>query len=335
MKTIAVAAVTAALVAGTASAQEAVALRIGHFLPPQSLTHANLFVPLAENLTRESGGRLKATVYPGGSLGRSPAQQLQLVMDGVIDVSFIVQSYTPGEFPDNSLMELPLQLETTREASLVHQRLYERGLLRGYDKVHVIGLGTTSAYTLHLNFPYKVLDDLKGRKLRAATGVQSEIIAALGGTPVGGIAVTQTAESLSRGLIEGTLLGWESMNTFRVLPVTTHHLQYPLGFTPLMVAMNRARYDGLSPDLKKLVAKYSGEWIGERMAKNYDTMGGRALEDAQKSDKNAVVELTPAERTRWAAALRPIVESWKAKHPNGSALLAALDEEVKKIRATR
>lgn len=335
MRTIAVTAVLAALLSSAAAAQDVVALRIGHFLPPQSLTHSKLFVPLAENLNKESGGRLKATVYPGGSLGRSPAQQLQLVMDGVIDVSFIVQSYTPGEFPDNSLMELPLLMETTGEACLVHQRLYERGLLRGYDKVKVIGLGTTSAYTLHLNFPYKVLDDLKGRKLRAATGVQSEIITALGGTPVGGIAVTQTAESLSRGLIDGTLLGWESMKTFRVISVTTHHIQFPLGFTPLMVAMNRARYESLPADLKRLIDKYSGEWVAARMADNYDTMGGIALDAARKSGKNVIVTLTPAEQKRWEAALRPIVDTWRAKHPNGPALLAALEEEVKKIRATR
>lgn len=323
----------AAALAAPAAAQEPVAIRIGHFLPPQSLTHGNLFVPLAENLTKESGGRLKATVYPGGSLGRNPAQQLQLLLDGVIDVSFIVQSYTPGEFPDNSVMELPLVLETTREASFAHQRLFERGLLRGYDKVKVIGLGTTSAYTLHLNFDYGRLEDLKGRKLRAATGVQSQIVGALGATPVGGIAVTQTAESLSRGLIDGTLLGWESMNTFRVIPVTSHHVQFPLGFTPLMVAMNRKRYESLPPDLRALVDRHSGVWVGERMAQNYDTMGARALEEASKTGRNRVIEVSAQERRRWEALLEPIVEDWRRTHPNGPALLAALKEEVKTLRA--
>jgi TRAP-type C4-dicarboxylate transport system substrate-binding protein len=318
--------------AGHAHAQEPVALRVGHFLPPQTMTHANLFVPLAENLTKESGGKLKATVYPGGSLGRNPAQQLQLVLDGVIDVSFIVQSYTPGEFPDNSLMELPLLMETTREASLVHQRLFQRGLLRGYDKVKVIGLGTTSAYTLHLKFDFAKLEDLKGRKLRAATGIQSQIVGALGATPVGNVVVTQTAESLSRGLIDGTLLGWESMNTFRVIPVTTHHVQFPLGFTPLMVAMNRAKYDALAPELKQLVDKYSGAWVAERMSKNYDVMGGKALEAAQQTGKNKVIELAPAERKRWEAALQPIVDAWRASHPGGPALLAALQEEIGAVR---
>jgi len=223
-------------------------------------------------------------------------------------------------------------METTREASLVHQRLFERGLLRGYDKVKVVGLGTTSAYTLHLNFGFSRLEDLKGRKIRAATGIQSQIVGALGGTPVGGIVVTQTAESLSRGLIDGTLLGWESMNTFRVIPVTTHHVQFPLGFTPLMVAMNRTKYESLAPELKRVVDRYSGAWVSERMSSNYDTMGGRALADAQKSGKNTVIELAAPERKRWSAALAPIVEEWKKAHPNGPALLTALEEEVKGLR---
>ena len=318
--------------ASAGSAQEPVTLRIAHFLPPQSMTHANLFVPLAENLNKESGGRIRATVYPGGSLGRNPAQQLQLVMDGVVDVAFIVQSYTPGEFPDNSLIELPLLMETTREASLVHQRLYQRGLLRGYDRVKVLGLGTTSAYTLHLKFPYTRIEDLAGRKIRAATGIQSDIVAALGATPVGGIAVTQTAEALSRGLIDGTLLGWESMGTFRVTPVTTHHVEVPLGFTPLMIAMNRAKYDALPADLKKLVDRYSGDWIAERMASNYDTMGGRAMKDARASGRNEVIEPTAEQRKRFDAALRPIVDRWVASHDNGAKLLEALREELRRVR---
>jgi TRAP-type C4-dicarboxylate transport system substrate-binding protein len=332
MKTIVAIIALFTALAGNALAQVPVTMRVGHFLPPKSLTHSKLFLPLAENLNKDSGGRIKATVYPGGSLGRSPAQQLQLVMDGVVDIGFIVQSYTPGEFPDNSLLELPLLMRTTRDASLVHQRLYERGLLRGYDKVKVIGLATTSAYGLHLNFPYNTLDDLKGRKVRAATGIQSQIVSALGATPVGGIAVTQTAESLSRRLIDGTLLGWESMHTFRVLSVTTDHVEFPLGFTPVMVAMNRAKYDALSPELKRVVDKYCGTWVAERIASNYDAMGNAALAEAHKTAGNRVIELSDAEDKRWEAALTPIVEGWRNSHPNGSALLAALREELKAVR---
>jgi len=333
IRTLMTAGLLSATLAGAALAQDTINIRIGHFLPPQSLTHSNLFVPLAENITKDSDGRLNAKVFPGGTLGRNPAAQLQLVMDGVVDVAFIVQSYTPGQFPDNSLLELPLLMDSTREASLVHQRLFERGLLRGYDGVKVLGLATTSAYGLHLSYPYASIDDLKGKKIRAATGIQTNIISALGATPVGNIRVTQAAESLSRGLIDGTLLGWESMTTFRVLPVTTHHVQVALGFTPLMVAMNKAKYDSLPDDLKAIVDKYSGDWIAERMSANYDKIGARSLDAAQKSDKNTVIDVADEQSQRYQTALQPIIDDWMASHPNASALMAALKEEAGKIRA--
>ena len=330
---------TQTLVAGAAlawavaaSAQESVSIRIGHFLPPVSLTHKNMFVPMAEALNKESGGRIKAKVYPGGSLGRNPAQQLQLVKDGVIDVSFIVQSYTPGEFPDNAVMELPLLMEDTLEASLVHQRMFERGLLRGYDSVKVLGLGTTSAYGLHLRFPFTGLDSLAGKKIRAATGLQSEVVSALGATPVGGIRVTQTSEALSRGVIDGTLLGWESMSTFKVLPVTTDHVQVALGFTPLMVAMNKEKYESMPNDLKAILDRFSGKWIATRMAENYEKTGSVAFTKATKSDKNSVIEPDAALQEQLRARLQPVIDKWAGDHPNADALLKALKEEAEKLR---
>lgn len=335
LKQLVLAAVATGLMTGPALADKVYRLKFGHFLPVQSLTHSNLFVPMAEKIKEETDGQVVIQIFPGGSLGRNPRAQLQLLMDGVTDISFIVQSYTPGEFPDNSLMELPLVMESTREASLVHQRLYERGLLRGYDKVHVLGLGTTSAYNTHMNFDYASLDDLKGKKIRVATGIQSEIIEALGGTPVGGIPVTQTAESLSRGVIDGTLLGWESMNTFRVTPTVTHHVNVPQGFTPLMVGMNKKKYDSLPANLQAVIDKYSGDWIAERMAKNYNIVGDQARDTAAASGRNTTVELTAAERQRWEERLTPIIDDWKTKHPNGPALFAAMEEELAKVRASQ
>jgi len=59
----------------------------------------------------------------------------------------------------------------------------------------------------------------------------------------------------------------------------------------------------------------------------------KALEEAQKSGKNQVIELAPAERKRWESALQPIVDGWRSAHPGGAALLAALQEELKTVRS--
>ena len=48
----------------SARAQSAVTLKLHHYLPPSSNLHAKLYVPWAEQLSAESGGRLKVDIFP-------------------------------------------------------------------------------------------------------------------------------------------------------------------------------------------------------------------------------------------------------------------------------
>ena len=81
------AAVATGLMTGPALADKVYRLKFGHFLPVQSLTHSNLFVPMAEKIKEETDGQVVIQIFPGGSLGRNPRAQLQLLMDGVTDIS--------------------------------------------------------------------------------------------------------------------------------------------------------------------------------------------------------------------------------------------------------
>jgi hypothetical protein len=64
-------------------------------------------------------------------------QQFKLVRDRVADIAYVVMGYTPGEFPDSTIFEMPFLVENSLEGSLAHWRMVERGLLRGYDKAKV------------------------------------------------------------------------------------------------------------------------------------------------------------------------------------------------------
>jgi len=233
-------------------------------------------------------------------------------------------------FPDNEITELPNLIHDATEGSTAFWRLYDKGMLRGYEDLEVFALVTTSPYLMHGTFEMDSVDDLEGHKIRAAGKLEQACLTALGAVPVG-MPISKIPESLSRGVIDGTLLGWESMGTFRVTPVTTHHVEIPLGFTPLMVAMNRAKYDALPDDLKAVVDSYSGEWIAERMSANYEIQGEKARQEAIDSGKNNVITLSDAERAQYRAALQPIIDKWVASHPNGAALMQALDEEKARI----
>ena len=70
--------ITGAALAGltaTASLAETT-LRFTSFEPPVAFLTKNVFTPWAERVSAESNGTLNVQMFPRGTLGRSPAQQL-------------------------------------------------------------------------------------------------------------------------------------------------------------------------------------------------------------------------------------------------------------------
>src|SRR5690606_13649555 len=76
-----------------------VTLKLHHFLPAVSAAHKEMLVPWAERVEKDSGGRIEVEVYPSMSLGGTPPQLIRQLRDGVVDIIWTVQGYTPGLFP--------------------------------------------------------------------------------------------------------------------------------------------------------------------------------------------------------------------------------------------
>jgi TRAP-type C4-dicarboxylate transport system substrate-binding protein len=317
---------------GAVLAQEPVKLRIGYYHPPATMIHQHVFVPLAEGLNKESGGRIEASLHPGGELGADPTQQLQLLQDGKVDITYLAPSYTPNDFPDHEVMDLAIDVGSTRAANLLHQRLYERGLLRGYEKVHVIGAVSGTAGQLHAKFPITSLDSLQGRTIRAERGIEQEFVKALGGKPVAGGNITETADALRGGTVDGTVLPWGPARVFKVFDVTSHHVDLSLSRSGSVVAMNKAKYESLPSDLKQLVDRFSGNWFVLRFAESQEIADQRAVTVVRGLQGHEIVELSADQRAQILEKVEPVVKRWAQEHPNGEAIVAAIREESRKLR---
>jgi TRAP-type C4-dicarboxylate transport system substrate-binding protein len=71
--------------------------------------------------------------------------------------------------------------------------------------------------------------------------------------------------------------------------------------------MNRGRYDKLAPDLKKIIDDTTGLELSLKGAATYDKKGNEAIADAKRR-KSEVFSLAEAERKRWVAAFKPMIE---------------------------
>ena len=130
----------------TAQATAAEELAFATFVPAASPTIQKIYQPWIEWFNaRTAEDDLSIKMYAGGTLGRSPLAQADLVANGVADITLTVPSYTPGVYPDYDVFELPGFARSTAEGSTAVKELYEEGKLRGYEDFHVVAVAELGA----------------------------------------------------------------------------------------------------------------------------------------------------------------------------------------------
>ena len=316
------------LIAASAQA-EAVKLKFSSFEPPQSFGPAKVYTPWIKSVDEASGGTLHIDLYAGGALGK-PTAQLQIVEQGVADMSLLVPSFTPGRFEYNEIGELPFLWDDPVVAGVAVQHLIDKGLLK-YPGIKVLAATMTAAYQLHTVKPVKKLEDVKGMKIRAAGPIFRNVAEAMGAVPVG-IPTPSVAENISRGVLDGTMNDWTLMEAFRILDVTHNHFDFPLGGVIALLAMNQKVYDGLPAKAKAAIDKYSGDYFSKLWGNVVNAETKRIVAKVKADGKDTIVEPDAAQRKHWEATLRPVIDQWAAKSPGNKERLEAFEAELAAVK---
>jgi TRAP-type C4-dicarboxylate transport system substrate-binding protein len=313
-----------------ASAQQVV-LKVHHFLPGTSNVHLNLITPWCERIAKDSGDRLKCQIYPAMQLGGTPAQLFDQARDGVADIVWTIPTYSAGRFVKSEVFELPYFTRSAKGSSAAYWHFVQKHALDEYKGVKPLWLHTNDGSSFHLSSPkgVRTLEDLKGMKIRAATRLNSRMLAALGATPVQ-MPLPSVPESMAKGVIDGAMVPWEGVPAAKLQEIAKSHLDAPAGqpkFANSIFAfvMNQAKYDSLPADLKKVIDANSGaavsSWAGE---KGFD--GVVAANHKLASERgNAILVLADGEYQRWIKAAADVDEQWvkevDAKGANGKSLI--------------
>ena len=324
--------VIAGLVAGFgcagANAQQAVKLRVATISPPGSFFSDKVLIPFLERVKADSAGTFDYQVYPSGTLGRNPSEQIKIVADGIADISFSIPAYTPGQLDDYSVSELPGLARTSTEASLGIWNAYKAGLLGDIPGVKPLGVFATAPNALHFAKPIASLADLNGQKIRAAGRVQTELLEALGATPVGNLRAPEVAEALSRGVINGTLMDWLAIKDYRVERIAKAHIDTPVGMVALMLPINAKVYDALPAAAKAALDKHSGEALVRAAGLAFDREN-TALRETLRAEKGRQI-VTPDDAA--FSGLKPrfaqIVAAWREANPRRPAIMAAFEAGI-------
>lgn len=320
----------AALLCPVACLPQAVELKFASFPPPPGALNQDVLGPWVRDVNEALKGTVNVRLFAGGTLGRDPVQQFKLMRDRVADIAYVVMGYTPGDFPDSTIFELPFVIENSLEGSLAHWRMVERGLLRGYDKAKFLGAFSIPPQSLHTSFKLARIEDLKGQKIRSAGPYQSAAIELLGGTAVSGIPVSGAAEALSRGVVQGVLSDWNGMIAFRIADAAKYHFEVPIGTAAAGIFMNAEAYNALPAQAKAVIDKHSGAALSRLHGIEFDKRYRENLEKTKPQQEHSFVFPSAAEREAIKRRLQPISDRWIQENPEGrkrfEALVSILDE---------
>jgi len=327
LSTIVSAAVIAAWSSGAAAQQ--ITLKLHHFLGPKSPAQVKMLEPWAARIEKASGGKVKIDIYPSMSLGGKPPQLINQVRDGVVDLIWTVDGYTPGLFPRTEVFELPFVYTNNPAATNLAMRdMFDQYLKPEYGGVHVMFLHVHAGQGIHMvDKLVRKPDDLKGMKMRIPTRTGAWIIEALGAAPVA-MPVPDLPQALSKKVVDGAFIPWEIIPALKLQDLIKYEIEGPnktrFGNTTFQVSMNEARWNSLPSDVKKAFSDNSGAaWVkevGQVWAANDDA--GIAI--AVKAG-NQHIQLTEAEIKPFEQKLEPVVQRWidevKAKGIDGAALV--------------
>ena len=312
LKTGAAAALGAPALSGIA--QQAVTLKFHTFMSPTSNVWLGMHKPWMEKVEKESNGRIKFEGYPAMQLGGTPVQLYDQAKDGVVDVVWTLPGNTAGRFPRIEVFELPFIMTNAEATSKAFWEYVQTVAVDEFKDTKVIALQVHGPGVIHtVDKPVRSIADMRGLKLRGPTRQVTKLLAVLGATPVG-MPLPGIPDALSKGTINGCVIPWEVVPSVKVNELTKFHAEFdPAGgslyTTTFVMAMNKAKYESLAPDLKKVIDNNSGMATSAMLGKiqqGNDVPGRKSASDRG----NTIYTVSPAEAQDFRRKARTVEVEW-------------------------
>jgi TRAP-type transport system periplasmic protein len=297
-------------------AQQSVTLKFHTFMAPMSNVWLSMHKPWMDKVEKESAGRIKFEAYPAMQLGGTPPQLYDQARDGVVDIIWTLPGNTAGRFPRVEVFELPFMMNNAEATSKAYWEYFQTQCPDEFKETQVLALHVHGPGMFHtVNKQVKAPADLRGMKVRGPTRQVTKLLGSLGATPVG-MPLPQIPDALSKGTVEGAVIPWEVVPSVKVNELTKFHTEFPaaspaLYTTTFVMAMNKAKYEGLAPDLKRVIDANSGmatsAWLGKTQQSN-DPNGRKSASDRN----NTIYTLSTAEAQEFIKLSAAIDDEWVA-----------------------
>ncbi|MEO7402262.1 MAG: TRAP transporter substrate-binding protein [Burkholderiales bacterium] len=206
-----------------------------------------------KTLSEKSKGAITAEIKGFNEMGLKGPEVLRLMSTGALEIGATVLAYLASDDPTFEAVDIAgllTDVETARAATDASKAMYTK-LMQKFG-VKLLGIGTYPAQVLYCNAEIASLADVKGKKVRAAGRSQSELVQALGGTPVT-MAFGEVVPAMQNKTVDCGITGTLSGNLAKWNEVSTHLLALPMSWGQIAYAVNMKSWDKLDPKVRGFI----------------------------------------------------------------------------------
>ena len=327
-------AVAAAACIGSAQSASAQVRLIFASQSPAGTPNTVFYNSWAQKVNEAGKGSVRVEVRDGEALSNF-ITAYDRVADDVIQIGWIIHSLVGSRFPLSDVNSLPFIGNDNVACSVASWRLYKSGLLNNeYKDIVPLWFGCLTTTYLHWAKEPKTMDDLGGLKFRVNGKIPSQAIQLLGGTPIS-LSGGEMYEALQRGTVDGVATSWAGFEPYKLIEVTTTHLEAPVGGTPSMHFMSRKKFDSLPKDVQDAISANMGEEASRAAGAYFQSSADRARAPVAASDKHKLVTLTPEQYESWRKKVAIVREDWAKERANGQEAIDAYEKFYNEAKAGR
>ncbi len=250
-----------------------------------------------EALPEMTNGDFSAQLTSFDQMGIAGSDVLRMLGDGVFDVGQTVADYTVGDAPELEGLDVPLVATTAKEAQAMVDaaRPMVSDIMHDRFGAELLGIAPYPPQVVFCKGEISSLADLKGKKVRGSGRMTTKLLEALGAEGIN-IAFSEVPGSLQRGVIDCAVTGAGSGYSAGWWEVSDHLMTLPLGgWDPVVIAMNKDKFDGLSPEMQAELKKAVKEGLEDKAWGAAE--GGLATDIACLTGKGECPAGTPASMT--------------------------------------
>ena len=283
-----------------------------------------------EIVERNSGGKLKVNVFPGGALGSDQAN-VSAIQGGTIEMASMNSGIFASQVKDFAVFDFPFMFASGKEADTVVDGAFGKKMHAKLEEKGIVGLGYYELGFRHLTNGKRAINkvsDIEGLKLRVIPNpINVDWVKALGANPTP-MPFPEVYGGLEQKAIDGqeNPINVIAANKFwevqKHMAITNHQ------YNPQSVIFSKKLWDTLNATEKKLLDDAADEAAKYQREQSRALMN-TALENIKKNGMS-VTEFSPAEVAKFREKMKPVI----AKHAAtvGEATVNELMAELAKLR---